>query len=145
MVRLSELERLKRQSAEPEFFRKAESSVEVQTKYFTWLLPQSHVIAFVHETLDGIDGFTVATLITAPGVYAPGGQTVLIDDLTVADPGLWESVGTSLFNSIESEGRKRGGVGIISICVHHDDAKRRFLAGLGLRIVSAWHFRPIKP
>ncbi len=145
MVQLSEEDRLERERMDPEFFRKAERSVEAQKAYFRWLLPQNHVIALVHETADVIDGFTIATLITAPPVYDPGGQTVLIDDFRVADPQSWESVGTPLFDAVESEARKRRAVGIVSICVHKDELKRRFLSRLGLRIVSEWHFRPIRP
>jgi hypothetical protein len=144
MVRLSEGERVERERMDPVFFRKAERSVEAQLAYFRWLLPQNHVIALVHETANGIDGFAIATLITAPPVLDPGGQTVLIDDFRVADPQSWESVGTSLFDTVESEARKRSAVGIVSICAHKDDLKRRFLSRLGLRIVSEWHFRPIR-
>jgi hypothetical protein len=145
MVQLSEEERVERERMDPEFFRKAERSVDAQTAYFKWLLPQNHVIAVVHETANGIDGFAIATMITAPPVLDPGGQTVLIDDFRVANPQLWESVGTHLFDAVESEGRKRSAVGIVSICAHKNESKRRFLSRLGLRIVSEWHFRPIRP
>lgn len=144
MVGLSERERLQRERMDPDFFRKAERSREAQTLFFNWLLKQNHAIALVHETPNEIDGFAIATLITAPPVYAPGGQTALIDDFTVSDPQLWDSVGNSLFEAIRAEARNRGAVGIVSICAHHDEAKRQFLSSRGLRIVSEWHFSPIK-
>jgi GNAT superfamily N-acetyltransferase len=144
MVALSERERSEREKMEPEFFRKAERGGEAQAAYFKWQLAQRQVIALVHETPNGIDGFAIATLVTAPPVYAPGGQTALIDDFTVGDPRLWDSVGTSLFEAIHEEARKRGAVGIVSICAHKDEAKRQFLSRHGLRIVSEWHFSPIE-
>ena len=144
MVGLSERERLEREKMEPEFFRKAERSADSQAAYFKWLLPQNQVVALVHETPNGIDGFAIATLVTAPPVYAPGGRTALIDDFTVSDPQLWDSVGNSLFEAIREEARTRGAVGIVSICAHKDEVKRQFLSRRGLQIVSEWHFAPIK-
>jgi hypothetical protein len=44
MVRLSEGERVERERMDPEFFRKAERSLEAQIAYFRWLLPQNHDI-----------------------------------------------------------------------------------------------------
>ncbi|MHB8383509.1 MAG: hypothetical protein ACYDC3_14375 [Candidatus Binataceae bacterium] len=145
MVALSERERSEREKMDLEFFRKSEHSGEAQTAYFNWLLPQSHVIALVHQTLNVVNGFAIATLITAPPVYAPGGPTALIDDFIVGDPQSWESVGRCLIDAIKSEASKRGAVGIVSICAHKDELKRRFLGRLGLRIVSEWHFEAIKP
>lgn len=145
MVALSERERSEREKLDLEFFRKAEHSGEAQAAYFNWQLTQSNVIALVHQTAGGVDGYAIATLITAPPVYAPGGHTALIDDFTVGDPRLWDSVGSALFDAVKSEASKRGAVGIVSMCAHKDELKRRFLSHLGLRIVSEWHFAPIKP
>jgi len=145
MVSLSERERSEREKIDVEFFRKADGSADAQAAYFNRQLTQSHVIARVHETANGIDGFAIATLITAPPVYAPGGPTALVDDFTVADPKLWESVGNLLFEAIREEASRRGAVGIVSICVHKDQVKRQFLSRCGLRIVSEWHFAALKP
>jgi len=65
MVALSERERSEREKMDLEFFRKAEHSGEAQTAYFNWLLSQSHVIALVHQAPHGVNGFAIATLITA--------------------------------------------------------------------------------
>jgi len=51
---------------EPEFFRKAEQGATTQEAYFKWQLTQPNVIAVVHEAESGIDGFAIASLITAP-------------------------------------------------------------------------------
>lgn len=144
MVELSDRERTRREKLEPEFFRKAERGAEAQANYFNWQLRQPNVIAMVHEAENGIDGFAIASMIIAPPVYAPGGPTALIDDFTLAGPGLWDSIGGWLFEAVRSEAAKRGAVGIVSICAHKDEMKRSFLAGLGLRIVSEWHFAPIR-
>jgi len=145
MVGLSEREREEREKLDPEFFRKAEDGAPKQEAYFKWQLSQSHVIAVVHEGDGGIDGFVIASLIVAPPVYKPGGTTALIDDFAVARPGLWDSVGLRLFEAVKNEATRRGAVGIVSICAHQDEPKRDFLRRLGLRIVSEWHFAPLKP
>ena len=75
----SEKERTERERFEPEFFPKAEQGATTQEAYFKWQLTQPNVIAVVHEAESGIDGFAIASLITAPPVYKPGGPTALID------------------------------------------------------------------
>src|SRR5215467_7811866 len=145
MVALSEKERTERERFEPEFFRKAEHGATAQEAYFKWQLAQPNVIAVVHEAESGIDGFAIASLITAPPVYKPGGPTALIDDFTVAHPQSWASIGRWLFERLKSEAGKRGPVGMVSICAHKDELKRGFLASLGLRVVSEWWFAPIRP
>lgn len=140
MVALSERERVAREKFEPQFFRKAERGAQAQTAYFNWQLTQPNVIALVHQTENGIDGFAIASMITAPPVYAPGGRTALIDDFTVADPALWDSIGGWLFEAVRNEAVKTGAVGVVSICAHKDEKKRSFLSRLGLHIVSEWHF-----
>jgi GNAT superfamily N-acetyltransferase len=143
MVELSERERVEREKFEPQFFRKAERGAEAQTVYFNWQLTQPNVIALVHEAGNGgIDGFAIASMITAPPVYAPGGPTALIDDFTVADPMSWDSIGSWLFEAIRSEATRRRAVGIVSICAHKDERKRSYLGRLGLHVVSEWHFAP---
>jgi len=74
----SEKERTERERFEPEFFPKAEQGATTQEAYFKWQLTQPNVIAVVHEAESGIDGFAIASLITAPPVYMPGGPTALI-------------------------------------------------------------------
>jgi hypothetical protein len=108
--------------------------------------PGQRVIALVHQTGNGIEGFAIASLqITAPPVYELGGPTALIDDFTVADPQSWDSVGTILFEAVKNEVSKRPAVGVVSICAHKNEVKRGFLSRLGLRIVSEWHFAAITP
>ena len=145
MVALSEKERTQRERFEPEFFRKAEQGATAQEAYFKWQLTQPNVIAVVHEAESRIDGFAIASLITAPPVYKPGGPTALIDDFTVADAESWDSIGRWLFEKLKSEAAHRGAVGMVSICAHKDQMKRSFLARLGLRVVSEWFFAPISP
>jgi hypothetical protein len=65
---------------------------------------------------NGIDGFAIASLITAPPVYEHSDPTALIDDFTVANPQSWESAATILFEGVKNEVSKRGAVGVVSIC-----------------------------
>jgi hypothetical protein len=117
MVRLSERDRSAREKFEPEFFRKAERGGAAQAACFNWQLTQLNVIALVHQTGNGVDGFAIPSLITAPPVYEPGGPTALIDDFTVADPQSWNSVGNFLFEAVRSEARKGGAVqGRFDLC-----------------------------
>lgn len=140
MVAMSERERAQRENFEPEFFRKAARGAEAQAAFFAAQLTWKSVIALVNEANGAIDGFAIASLITAPPVYEPGGETALIDDFTVDRSELWESVGRDLFEAIVEEAKRRGAVGVVSICAHKDEVKRNFLRRLGLRVVSEWHF-----
>ena len=143
MVDLSERFRATFEHYQPRMWRKAAGSRQAQTAYFGKLLTENpNVIALVHEA-ESINGLVIASLISAPPVYDPGGLTCLIDDFCVAEFDIWQSVGVTLFQAVTAAARSRGAVQVVVICPHLDEAKRAMLRGAGLSIASEWYTREL--
>ena len=141
MVALSERYRAQLETYEPQFWRKAEGAAAAQTRYFLDLLQRPEVIARVHRAVEGLAGFVIATLISAPPVYAPGGLTCVVDDFCVAEARFWPKAGTALLQEAMRCARERGAVQVVVVCPHRDQAKLTLLAAEGLHVASEWHTR----
>ncbi len=139
MVDLSERKRGEYAAFQPRFWRKAADSRERQEPFFANLIGQGRGIALVHEDNGVVDGFVIATIITSPPVYDPGGSTCLIDDFVVADAGRWASVGAGLLRAVRATARRRGAVQVVVICPHLDGPKRSLLLASGLSIAAEWY------
>ena len=137
MVALSERARDEYATFEPEFFRKAAGAASAQSSFFKHLLASDRSIALLSESAGVLDGFAIATLIVAPPVYEPGGLTALVDDFTVRENSLWDSVGAALLDEVAREARARRAAQVATICAH-GGAKREFLVRQGLAVVSEW-------
>ncbi|HEU5379590.1 MAG TPA: hypothetical protein VFV38_29555 [Ktedonobacteraceae bacterium] len=143
IVELAEQRRLQYQSYQPTFWRKAEDSREKHLPFLKSLLQHEDVIILVHESMDSIDGFILATFVAAPPVYHPGGPTCSVDDFCVASGGLWESVGQELLKEVLQLARERGAAQSVVVCGHLDQPKRAMLAQLGYSIASEWYVRDL--
>src|SRR5438128_6163438 len=93
MVDLSEQKRIQYEAYQPRFWRTAADSRERQLPFLEKLIDSDRVIALVHEAAGRIDGFVIASMVEAPPVYDPGGQTCLIDDFAVGAASDWATIG----------------------------------------------------
>jgi hypothetical protein len=93
LVEISEYTRQQFEIYQPIFWRKAKDSVQKQQLYFNYLLKNDKVTAFVHITNEIIDGFIIGSLVSAPPVYALGGETCLLDDFALANLEHWQTTG----------------------------------------------------
>ena len=143
MVELAEQKRMQYQSYQPTFWRKAADSRDVQLPFFEGLIAQGDVIALVHEKAGGIDGFLIATLVTAPPVYDPGGLTCAIDDFCVAKGTDWQTVGAALLAEAAHRAKDRGAVQAVVVCGHLDQSKRAMLNSGSFTIASEWYVRDV--
>jgi hypothetical protein len=147
MVALSEKYRRQLEADQPLLWRllwrQAEGSAEAQADYFRALLRRDEALVLVHSAVEGLAGFLVATLQTAPPVYAPGGPTCLIDDFCMAEGRYWPKAGAALLAEAMRRARERGAVQVVVICPHHDQAKLALLAAEGLTLATEWHTRPL--
>jgi ribosomal protein S18 acetylase RimI-like enzyme len=145
MVELSEHFRATLQEHQPRMWRKAESSRQAQTVYFENLLSGNpNILALVHEqSSQAINGFVIASLISAPPVYDPGGLTCMIDDFCVGLKGLWPSVGKALLQAVTHMAQAHGAVQVVAVAPHFDKAKRAMLRSAGLTIASEWYTRSL--
>ena len=143
MVALAERKRIEQAQEQPVFWCKAADSAAKHTSYVQNLLQRDGVFAFMHDAAGSLDGFVIGVRLEAPPVCDPGGPTCLIDDFTVADPALWQSVGRALLEAAREQARQRGMVCMQVICGHYDAPKRAMLTAAGFPVVSEWWVHPL--
>jgi GNAT superfamily N-acetyltransferase len=131
--------------AQPRFWRPATDAVERQRPHFARQLADEHIITLVHDRAGKIGGFIIATLIAAPPVVDPGGETCLVDDFAVADPADWPTIGADLLAATRERALSLGAVQLVVISGHHDAPKRAMLATTGHTIASEWWLTPLTP
>jgi hypothetical protein len=144
LVELSDQRRQQYAQYQPVFWRPAADARERHEPFLRSLLAHDHVITRVHERDDGaVDAFVIATLVSAPPVYDPGGLTCGIDDFCVADASDWPTTGTRLLADAMAEAKTRGASQVVVVCGHLDQPKRAMLAAVGLTIASEWYVCPL--
>jgi GNAT superfamily N-acetyltransferase len=145
LLELARRHRSAYERAQPRFWRQATDAVERQRPYFARQLADDRTVAFVHERAGAIDGFIIGTLIAAPPVVDPGGDTCLVDDFAVADPTDWPTVGSALLAAARERALVLGAVQLVVISGHHDAPKRAMLAAAGHAVVSEWWLTSLNP
>jgi GNAT superfamily N-acetyltransferase len=143
IVDLAERRRVEYQGYQPVFWRKAADSRERHLPYIARLLGSAEAIALVHEGGEALAGFVIATLMTAPPVYDPGGPVCLIDDFAVAAAAAWETVGLGLLRAATAAAKERGAVLAVVVCGHLDEPKRAMLRAAGYGVASEWYVSEI--
>ena len=145
MLELASQRRADYERAQPQFWRQSADAIDRQRPYFARQLADERIIALVHERDDTIHGFIIATLIAAPPVVDPGGETCLVDDFAVADPENWSTIGAALLTAARERALALGAVQLVVISGHHDAPKRAMLAASGHTIASEWWLTPTSP
>lgn len=142
MIELADAKRGEYEQYAPTFWRKAPDGAERQRPYFQDLLTKEHVIALVHEEGGAVQGFIIASVTTAPPVYDPGSQVIVVDDFTVAEAEQWPTVGAALLLEAREQAKARGAMLSIVVCAHLDEPKRAMLRASGFVIASEWYVNP---
>ncbi len=140
MVLLSKAKRLAYEKSQPQFWRYAgEEGDKAQRRWFKELLEDKNYVMFTAESdTKEILGFVIGKFISAPGVYNPGGLTLMIDDFCVNSENLWQSVGHELIEETKAAARVKGATQILVVCGAHDHPKRKFLNEQNLQVASEW-------
>jgi len=131
-VDLAERTRRQQQKYQPIFWRKAAKSAELTKTFFSEILA-------AQDTL-----FLVARKFATPPVYAPGGDTYLIDDFCVAELHHWLTIGEALLSHATTLIHEAGAAQIIVVCGDRDLAKAEMLRRSDLTIASNWWTKPLK-
>ena len=143
ILAIAEAKREQYQRYQPTFWRKAGDSREKQTPYLASLVENDRVICRVHEHAGVVDGFVIASLLTAPPVYDPGGPVCLIDDFATQSSDDWQSVGRALLTAATDEAKLRGAILAVVVAGHLDEPKRAMLASEGYAIASEWQTKEL--
>jgi hypothetical protein len=83
MVELAAIKRVQYQEYSPVFWRPAMGACEAQRAFFDKLVAFPDAICLVHEADGVVQGFIIATVVSPPPVYDPGGKVCMIDDFVV--------------------------------------------------------------
>ena len=138
MVQASSAFRSELAEFQPNMWRKASDADERQREFFDFAINRENNISLVANDDTGFLGFLIASLVSAPPVYAPGGLTCLVDDFAVTSPVDWIRVGQALFAELNLLSRVRGAVQVVVICPHLHTGKRDLLQSLGYSLASEW-------
>jgi GNAT superfamily N-acetyltransferase len=143
MVAIAETKRVEYEGYAPVFWRKAPDASPKHERYLQSLLTGTDVIALVAQVGDGLAGFAIGALTTAPPVYNPGGPVCIVDDFAVATPKEWRVVGGALLAAMSREAQAHGAVLMVVVCAQRDQAKRALLQEAGCSVASEWHVKPL--
>jgi GNAT superfamily N-acetyltransferase len=146
MAALAELKREEyRHNASP-FQVPAPDARSVHEAFLAKLLFWDGFLVAVHDGQDGVDGFIVARVGSAPPPFGEG-PLFHVDDFMVAAPSLWTSVGRALLEYVAAEAASAGAPKAIVVSGSRavDAPKVDFLAGLGLLCEAEWWVKPIEP
>ena len=91
-----------------------------------------------------MQGFLIARKFPAPPVYAPGGDTYMVDDFCVLEPQHWLTVGEALLSHASTLIHEAGAAQIVVVGADRDLAKTEMLRRSDLTIASNWWTKPLK-
>ena len=136
--RLTELRRERYEGYQPVFWRRSESSRAIHEDFLRDELAKDDLLAYVLEIDGEVCGFVAGRFVGAPRVYAPGGETLLIDDFVVEPSEDWIHLGPALLARIWEDCQSANAAQVVVVCGHRDDDKRQMLGNVGLSIASEW-------
>jgi len=135
---LSRQKRLAYEKAQPQFWKWAgDSGEEIQKTWFRELISDDNHICLVAKNSNEILGFIIGKIVSAPEVYAPGGQTLIVDDFCVLNDN-WSAIGNALLSEARSIAHDKGVAQLVIVSGDHDVSKKSFLKKLDLSIASVW-------
>ena len=135
MVNLSYAKRLEYSKHQPLFWKMAENSNEIQSKWFESEFENERVIALCDSQKQG---FIIGKLVNPPEVY-DAGLTLMIDDFCVQTPNLWQTVCRDLLEECVKSGKEKGAKQILCVCGDFDAEKYKLLENFNLTVASRWY------
>jgi GNAT superfamily N-acetyltransferase len=142
-VSLAERHRRQYQKYQPTFWRKAADSAKTTKSFFASLLAMQDTLFLIAVEGDLTLGFLIARKFPTPPIYAPGGDTWIVDDFCVAEPHHWLSAGEALLSHATTVVHEHGAVQIVVVCGERDLAKAEMLRRSDLTIASNWWTRSL--
>jgi hypothetical protein len=142
-VVIAERHRRQYQKYQPTFWRKAAESAKTTRAFFAKQLDDKQSLFLVAHEGAQLQGFLVARKFPTPPVYAPGGDTWLVDDFAVLEPHLWLSTGEALLSHATALIHEAGAAQIVVSCGDRDLAKAEMLRRSDLTIASNWWTKPL--
>jgi len=142
-IGLAEHSRRQYQKYQPTFWRKAADSVDKSRALFIKLLDEPGTFFLVAVEGRQMLGFLIARKFPTPPVFAPGGETYLVDDFCVVEPHHWLTTGEALLSHASTLIHEAGAAQIVVVCSDRDLAKAEMLRRSDLTIASNWWTKPL--
>ncbi len=139
MVDLSYQKRLEYSKHQPNFWRMAENSNEIQREWLEEELKNPKVIVLC---CNDKSGFIVGKLIMPPEVYSAG-LTLMIDDFCVKNRDLWSTIGKILIDDCGKIAKEMGAKQFLVVSGDHDKEKNQLLESIDLTIASRWYTKEL--
>jgi hypothetical protein len=143
VVAIVEQNRRQQQKYQPTFWRKAGNSAETTTALFARLLAEDGTFFLVAVESRQLLGCLIARKFPTPPVYAPGGDTYLVDDFCVVEPHHWLTTGEALLSHVSTLVHEAGAAQIVVVGADRDLAKTEMLRRADLTIASNWWTKPL--
>ena len=143
-VAMTERHRRQYQKYQPTFWHKAAHSAETTRAFFSGLLHAEDTYFLAAVEGPQLLGFLIARKFPSPPVYAPGGDTYLIDDFCVDEPNHWLTTGEALLSHASTLIHEAGAAQIVVVCGDRDLAKTEMLRRADLSIASNWWTKPLR-
>ena len=143
-IGLAESTRRQYQKYQPTFWRKASDSVDKTREFFNKLLEEAGTFFLVAVEGRQLLGFLVARKVPTPPVYAPGGDTYLVDDFCVVEPHHWLTIGEALLSHATTLIHEHGAAQVVVVCGDRDLPKAEMLRRSDLSIASSWWTKPLR-
>jgi ribosomal protein S18 acetylase RimI-like enzyme len=144
VVAIIEAQRKQYQKFQPVFWRKASGSAAASTAFFIKLLGDDGTYFLVATEGKQILGFLIARKFANLPVFAPGGDTWLIDDFAVSEARHWLGIGEALLSHASTLLHEHGAAQIVAICAERDLAKAEVLRRSDLTVASSWWTKPLR-
>ena len=144
VVAIIESQRKQYQKFQPTFWHKANDSAASTKTFFTKLLVDPDTYFLVSVEGRQMLGFLIARKFPAPPVFAPGGDTWLIDDFGVSEPRHWLGIGEALLSHVSTLLHEHGAAQILAVCAERDLAKAEVLRRSDLTVASSWWTKPLR-
>jgi ribosomal protein S18 acetylase RimI-like enzyme len=144
VIAIIESQRRQYQKFQPTFWHKAADSPAATNTFFTKLLGEPQTYFLVATEGSQILGFLIARQFPVPPVFAPAGDTYLIDDFAMLEARHWLSIGEALLSHVSTLLHEHGAAQIVAVCADRDLAKAEVLRRSDLSIASNWWTKPLK-
>lgn len=143
VVAIIESQRRQYQKFQPTFWRPADNAIALTRTFLTRLVDERGTYFLVAIEGSQTLGFLIARKFPAPPVFAPGGDTYLVDDFAVSEPRHWLGIGEALLSHVSTLLHEHGVAQIVAVCADRDLAKAEVLRRSDLTIASNWWTKPL--
>lgn len=135
MANVAQDQRIRQQGWDPTFWPLAPNARDIHPLFLRWAIEDGRAVALVATSDEQVTGYGIATPMNAPSV--PVG-TWLLDEIAVATPAQWNTLGRVLLAAIASHVKRGGATAVVTPCATADRSRRSAFIAAGLDL-NCWY------